>query len=109
MRTKTILSLLMMTAVTLTSNLNPAEAANVDVSISGYLPAPPGVTVRVDAGRPYYVEHDRRVYMARERPGRHRKHFKEKHHDNGRKNGHHKDEDRGGHDGGGHEGGGHGH
>ena len=102
MRPKAIIALLMMTAATLTLSFNAAEAANVDVNINGFLPAPPGVFVRVDAGRPYYVEHDRRVYMQRRGPDRHRKHFKEKeHHDNGRKHGHDK-EDHGGHGDGGH-------
>jgi hypothetical protein len=106
MRTKSILALLLMTAATLTLGLNSAEAAQVNVNINGYLPPPPGVYVQVDAGRPYYVEHDRRVYMEKQRPGKHRKHYKEKrHHDNGQKNGHYKDEDHGGHGGGG----GHGH
>jgi hypothetical protein len=108
MRTKSILAMLMLTAATLTLNYQPAEAANVNVNINGYLPAPPGVYVQVDAGRPYYVQNDRRVYMER-RPDKHRKHFKEKkHHDNGVKNGHYKDEGRGEHEGGEH-GGGRGH
>jgi hypothetical protein len=107
MRTKSILAMLMLTAATLTLNFQPAEAANVNVNISGYLPPPPGVYVRVDAGRPYYVEHDRRVYMER-RPAKHRKYYKEKHHDNGMKNGHYKDEGRGEHGGGEHGGGGRG-
>jgi hypothetical protein len=108
MRTKSILALLMMTAATLTLSCNAAEAANVNVNISGYLPPPPGVYVQVDAGRPYYVQHDRRVYMER-RPGKHNKHYKEKrHHDNGNKYGHYKDEERGGHGEGGHGEGGHG-
>ena len=105
MRTKSILAMLMLTAATLTLHVNPAEAANVDININGYLPAPPGVLVRVDAGRPYYVEHNRRVYMARDK---HHKHYKENHHDNGRKNGH-DNEDHGGHGDGGHGEGGHGH
>ena len=115
MRTKSILAMLFMTAATLTLSFKTAEAANVDVNISGFIPAPPGVFIQVDAGRPYYMEHDRRVYMARERPGQHRKHYKEKrHHDNGKKKGHYKDEDHGGRGegGGGHGnggGGGHGH
>ena len=96
MRTKSILAILMMTAASLTLSLDPAVAANVDVNINGFLPAPPGVIVQVDAGRPYYVQHDRRVYMERDQGPQHRRHFKEKHHDNGRKNGHDK-EDHGGH------------
>ena len=108
MHTKSILALLMMTAATLTLSFNSAEAANVDVNISGFLPAPPGVFVQVDAGRPYYVEHDRRVYMER-RPAKYRKHYKQKeHHDNGKKNGHYKGEEHGGHGEGGHGEGGHG-
>ena len=96
MSTKSIFAMLVMTLATLTLSFNSAEAANVDVNISGFLPAPPGVVVQVDAGRPYYVQHDRRVYMERDREPRHRKHFKVKHHDNGRKIGHDK-EDHAGH------------
>jgi len=96
MSTKSIFAMLVMTLATLTLSFNSAEAANVDVNISGFLPAPPGVVVQVDAGRPYYVQHDRRVYMERDREPRHRKHFKDKHHDNGRKIGHDK-EDHAGH------------
>lgn len=107
MRTKPVLAMLMLSAATLTLNFSPAEAANVDVNISGFLPAPPGVVVQVDAGRPYYVQNDRRVFMER-RPDKHRKHYKEKHRDNGKKKGHYKDEGNGGHGEGGH-GGGHGH
>jgi hypothetical protein len=90
MHTKSILAMLMLTAATLTFNLAPAEAANVSVNISGYLPAPPGVLVRVDADRPYYVENERRVYMEKEKPAKYRKHHKEKkHHDDDGDNGHH--------------------
>jgi len=102
MRIKTMLSMLTMTVAAISFSINSAEAANVAVNINGYLPPPPGVFVQVDAGRPYYVEHDRRVYMEKEKPGKHRKYKKEKHHDNGNKYGHYKDEDHGGHKGGGH-------
>jgi len=68
MRIKFILPMLIMTVATITMSINAAEAANVDIHINGYLPAPPGVLVRVDAGRPYYVERDRRVYMERDGP-----------------------------------------
>jgi hypothetical protein len=92
MRIKSILPTLIMTVAVISFSLSSAEAANVSVNINGYIPPPPGVFVRVDAGRPYYVEHDRRVYMERERPGKHRKHYKEKkHHDNGNKYGHDKE------------------
>ena len=99
MQMKTILPMLIMTVAVITSSIDSAQAANVDVNINGYLPAPPGVTVRVDAGRPYYVERDRRVYMERQRPDRHHKyrHKKEqrRHEDNGHKNGHDKHEEHG--------------
>jgi hypothetical protein len=92
MRIKSILPTLIMTVAAISFSLSSAEAANVSVNINGFIPPPPGVFVQVDAGRPYYVEHDRRVYMERERPGKHRKHYKEKkHHDNGNKYGHDKD------------------
>ena len=60
--------------------------ANVSFQIDAYLPAPPGVRIQVDSGRPYYVERERRVYLE-ERPK----------HDNGRHLGHYKkDKDKGG-------------
>lgn len=60
-----------------------ASHAGVDLNIQlgAYLPAPPGVRIYVDAGRPYYVENHRRVYMK-----------KRDHHDNGRHLGHEKGE-----------------
>jgi len=97
MSKKSILTLLIMTAVTITFNLSEAKAGfpappglpglpglpapNVNVRVNGFLPAPPGVHVMIDSGRPYYVERDRRVYMERERPVRHYKKHK-KHHRN---------------------------
>ena len=97
---KTIYSLLIMSAVAMTFGLNEAKAGlpgppglpglpgpNVNVHVNGFLPAPPGVHVMIDSGRPYYVERDRRVYMEREKPARRYKKYK-KHHDNrGRGNG----------------------
>lgn len=99
MRTKTILSLLIMSAVVITFGLNEARAGfpappglpgspNVSVSINGFLPAPPGVHVLIDSGRPYYVERDRRVYIERERPTRRYKKYKKHHEDRGRGHGH---------------------
>ena len=115
MRTKSIYSLLILTAAVLTFGFTNANAfpgppgilippglpgSSVNVHVDGYLPAPPGVTVQVDSGRPYYVEHERRVYIERERPGKHykNKHYKKekKHHeDNGNHYGHDKHEGRG--------------
>ena len=126
MRTKSILSLLILTAAVLTFTFHDAEAfpgppgvpgilippglpgSSVNVHVNGYLPAPPGVNVQIDAGRPYYVESNRRVYIERERPGRHykNKHYKNHHEDNGNKNGHAKHE---GHGNEGHGNEGHGH
>jgi hypothetical protein len=87
MRTLLMLSLLMLTAAPLASTPGSAEASpgpNVSININGYLPAPPGVVVRVDAGRPYYIQNERRVYMEKEHP-RHAKnrHYKggQRHHD----------------------------
>ena len=106
---KSILTLLIMTSVTLTMGLNEAKAGfpappglpglpglpapNVNVSVNGYLPAPPGVNVMFDSGRPYYVERDRRVYMERKRPVRHYKKYKRHHrdHDRGHGRGHGRD------------------
>jgi len=91
-------NLLILTAVVTTFGLNEAKAGfpappglpglpapHVNVSVNGYLPAPPGVHVMIDSGRPYYVERDRRVYMERERPAKHYKKHKKhhKHHDRG--------------------------
>lgn len=55
--------------------------SSVNVRIDGYVPAPPGVTVQVDSGRPYYVERNRRVYMEKKHHGKRYKKQK-KHHDN---------------------------
>jgi hypothetical protein len=101
MRSKSIFTLLLLTAVATSIGINEARAGfpappgfppppglpgspNVNVRINGFLPAPPGVHVLVDSGRPYYVERDRRVYMEREKPS---KHYKKKkyHKDNGRR------------------------
>jgi hypothetical protein len=96
MRTKSILSMIALTAVAMTFGINEAEAAfsaqvgtpNASFSISDYQPAPANVYVQSDRGRPYYVERDRRVYMEKKHHG---KHYKKKHHeDNGRKHGHDK-------------------
>lgn len=107
MRIKSILPTLIITVAAITFGLNAAQAANVDVHINGYLPAPPGVFVQMDAGRPYYVQSDRRVYIEREKPYKNHKN-KKRHHDNGNKYGHDKHEGHEG-NGGGHGGGGHGH
>lgn len=60
----------------------------VNVQISGYLPTPPGVSILIDSGRPYYVERDRRVYVQRDPKYKHykKKHYKPHHrgHDRGR-------------------------
>lgn len=62
----------------------------VNVHIDGYLPAPPGVHVLIDSGRPYYVERERRVYIEKEKPAKHRSKKHKHHEDNGRKHGHDK-------------------
>ena len=88
MRKKFILSVLLMTAATITFGPNEAQAIisaqisspTVSVSINGYLPAPPGVYILFDAGRPYYVERGQRIYI-KEKPAKQK-------HDNGRKLGH---------------------
>ena len=112
MRTKSILSILLLSAAIFTFASNGAEAgvpgilippglpgSSVNVHVDGYLPAPPGVNVQIDAGRPYYVESDRRVYIERERPlykNRHYKRGKRHHEDRGNHYGHYK-EDQGEH------------
>lgn len=85
MHKKLILPVLLITAATLTFGANEAKAVisaqisspNVSVSINGYLPAPPGVVVLLDSGRPYYVEREQRIYI-KEKPKHN--HGKKKHH-----------------------------
>lgn len=60
--------------------------SNVNVHIDGYLPAPPGVHVMIDSGRPYYIERDRRVYMQKKQHGN--KKYKKQYKNKGQKNGH---------------------
>jgi hypothetical protein len=97
MRTKPMLSLLLLAAVVITFASNDAQARlpappglpplpgmsggpDVNVHVNGFLPAPPGVHVQIDSGRPYYVEREQRIYIERERPVKH--HKKKKHHNN---------------------------
>jgi hypothetical protein len=88
MRTKFILPVLFVIAAAITFGAHEATAIvsaqistpNVSVSINGYLPAPPGVYILYDTGRPYYVEREERIYI-KERPAEHR-HGKKKHHKN---------------------------
>jgi len=95
MRRKLILSMLLLTAATTTIGSNEAGATSVQVaapgfnfSLNDYQPPPPNVYVYENAGRPYYVERDRRVYMQKKHHG-HKK-YKKHHRDNGRGNGHNK-------------------
>ncbi len=108
---RSVSTILIAAAIVLTFSINSAKAGfplppgvpappHVNVRIDGYLPAPPGVNVQMDSGRPYYVERDRRVYIEREKPAKHKKHKKHKkekkhHEDNGNHYGHDKHEDRG--------------
>jgi hypothetical protein len=70
------------------------STAGVNVQINGYLPAPPGVHIQLDAGRPYYIEGERRVYIEKDTKHHkkkhkgHRGHEYRDHDDNGRHNGH---------------------
>lgn len=96
MRTKSILFIIALTAVSLTFGILEASAAvsvqvgapNFSFSLSDYQPAPPNVHVHSDGGRPYYVERDRRVYMEKKHHG-HKK-YKKHHEGNGHKHGHDK-------------------
>ena len=97
MRTKIIIAILTLTAVSIFFGMNESNAAvslqvgtpNLSFRLSDFQPAPPNVYVHQNSGRPYYVERDRRVYMERRKPGEHYKY--DKHHDdNGRKKGHDK-------------------
>ena len=90
MLTKSIFTMLALSAVALTFGLTEASA-DVNVQISGYQPAPPGVIVLVDSGRPYYVEGEHRVYMEKRKPAKHHKKYKKQHDDNGNKYGHDKE------------------
>jgi len=73
-----------------------AAPVDVNVNINGYLPAPQGMHVYVDSGRPYYVERGHRVYMKRDRryyerhEGR-REYREHEEHGRGRKLGHMKE------------------
>jgi hypothetical protein len=98
MSTKSILSMLIMTALSITFGLNEARAAfsaqvgtpNASFSISDYQPAPQNVYVQSDRGRPYYMERDRRVYMEKKKHGKHYKKEKKHHEDHDREDGHDK-------------------
>lgn len=98
MRTKIILHILILTAITTTFSLTEAmaevsvrvAAPNLSFSINDYQPAPPNVYIHNDGGRPYYVERDRRVYMEKKDHGKKHKKEKKHHDDNGRKHGHDK-------------------
>lgn len=94
MSTRCIL-LLMLTAASMTFGINEANAAvsvqvgtpNMSFSISDYQPAPPNVYIQNDAGRPYYVERNRRVYMEKKHHGKHynkeKKHHEDREHGDG--------------------------
>ena len=96
MRTKSIITVIILIAVAMTRGNNEAKAAfsaeigtpNVNFRISDYQPAPPNVYIHTDGGRPYYVERDRRVYMEKKHHNKHYKKEKKHHEDHGRKKGH---------------------
>jgi hypothetical protein len=70
--------------------LTVCASIDVNVQIDGYLPAPPGVHILLDAGRPYYLEDSRRVYVEKKHKknkGKQLGEYKE-HEDQGAKNGH---------------------
>ncbi len=87
MRTKQLLAALAASTLLATAVAGQVRG-EVSVNINAYLPAPPGVHVYVDAGRPYYVEHERRVYM-KKKPKK-AKHHTYKHENHGHKHGHNK-------------------
>ena len=96
MHTKFIRSMLVLSAIFMTLGINEARAAvsmqvgtpNMNFSISDYQPPPPNVYVHNDAGRPYYIERDRRVYMEKKHHGKKYKKEKEHHEDRGREHEH---------------------
>jgi len=64
---------LVLSVIALTMAASNAFAGTaVNVSINGYLPAPPGVQVVLAGGRPCYRENGRVIYLERDR--RHHKH-----------------------------------
>jgi hypothetical protein len=68
-----------------------AGSVGVNIQLDAFLPAPPGVRVHVDAGRPYYIVQERRVYLEKKDKhdnGKHRGHDKGKH-GHGKKDKHH--------------------
>ena len=96
MRIKSILFMLLLAATTMNSGVKEAAAATsvqvaapgFNFSLSDYQPAPPNVYVYHNEGRPYYMEHDHRVYMEKKHHGhkKYKKHYK----DNGKHKGHDK-------------------
>jgi hypothetical protein len=87
---------MVLTAACIMFGYNEAGAAfsaavatpNLSFSISDYQPAPAGVYVLSDNGRPYYVEKDRRVYMEKKKHGKHHKKEKNHHDDRDHKDSH---------------------
>jgi hypothetical protein len=68
-----------------------AGSVGVNIQLDAFLPAPPGVHIQVDAGRPYYVVQERRVYLEKKdkhNKGKHRGHDKERKHGQGKKGKH---------------------
>ena len=55
-----------------------SASPGLNVQIEGFFPAPPEVRIYQGGGRPYYVRHNRRVYMERDR----------RHHRDNRRRGH---------------------
>lgn len=98
MRKKSLLTLLVLSAVIITFCFNEANAAlslqvgtpNLSFSLSDYQPAPPNVRIHNDEGRPYYVERDRRVYMEKKHHDKRHKKEKKDHNNNGRHDGYDK-------------------
>ena len=98
MRTKSVTTMIIMSAIFMTAGVNNSYAAvsvqvnapNVSFSISDYQPVPPNVYIHNNNGRPYYVERDRRVYMEKKNHGKGHKKEKKHHKDNGHKKGHDK-------------------
>ena len=96
MRTTSIIITIIVTAVSITFCLDEAKAVfsaevgapNINIRISDYQPAPAGVYIRSDRGRPYYVERDRQLYMEKRKRGKHYKNEKKHHEEHGREKSH---------------------
>ena len=84
---RTVMTTALLAALVAMTPAAGIAGANVSFQIDAYLPAPPGVRIQVDAGRPYYVEGSRRVYLVEKSKhdnGKHLGHYKKDKHKGGK-------------------------